>query len=466
MGTVPTRSRILAVVISCAIAASCTTTPGATSSSTSDPSTPESTTTTTRPIEPGAPMVPPEPPDQDALAASWLSAPEGFEPTDDRGLFEQDAITAIGLWLPDGLVAGRSDAVYRSEDRYIVVVSIVPTMSMRGDPGLVPVLASLDEQGSEVTEGVFETSTTAGLAVSLWSTGDGFLAVTSIENGVASEYLAARERTRQPLPVWRTGDCVYLDPEEGLPWAPIALDRVVPCDGAHNGEVLFSDPTATDAEAFDEDAVTYQRNHTCDREYETLLGPQKDRTPSLVTYMPDEDEFTRGDRYLACLVRIPTNEGLELFVGRLADRDDLVWSPEPGTCYGATLAPEGLECGTVHSYEYLGTAVTDLDAWPRSTEAFAQACTTLVNALPAGPVRIDVFPTGLYPYAFERGDRTVRCMAFATNADGMVEVVGSFTDTWRVVREDGIPAGHGALTHDMSSIPTPKVKPAASSGTG
>ena len=435
------RSRILVVLVSCAIVAtSCTATSDTTSSSTSGPSTPESSTTTTRPTEPGSPLVPPEPPDHDALAASWLSAPDGFEPTEERGLFEQDAITAIGLWLPEGLVAGRSDAVYRSEDRYLVVVSIIPTMSVRGDPGLVPVLASLDDQGSEVTEGVFETSTAAGLAVSLWSTGDGFLAATSIDDGVASDYLATREESRLPLPIWQTGDCVYMDPEEGLPWAPIALDRVVPCNGAHNGEVLFGDPSATDADTFDEDAVTYQRNHTCDREFQTLLGPQKDRTPSLVTYMPDADEFARGDRYLACLVRIPTNDGLELFAGRLADRDDLVWSPKPGTCFGPTLAPEGLDCGAVHSYEYLGTADTDLDAWPRSAEVFAEACTALVDALPAGPVGIDVFPTGLYPYAFEGGDRTVRCMAFASDADGMVEVVGSFTERWRVVRQDGIPA--------------------------
>jgi hypothetical protein len=441
MGYMSAPSLILAVVVSCAIVAtSCTATSGTTSSSTPEPSTPDSSTTTTRPIEPGAPLVPPELPDQDALAASWLSVPEGFEPTDERGLFEQDAIIAIGLWLPEGLVAGRSDAVYRSGDRYLVVASIVPTMSVRGDPGLVPVLASLDEQGSEVTEGVYETSTAAGLAVSLWSTGDGFLAATSIDDGVASDYLAEREASRLPLPIWRTGDCVYMDPEEGLPWAPIALDRVVPCDGPHNGEVVFGDPMATDAETFDEDAVTYQRNYTCDREYETLLGPQKDGTPSLVTYMPDEDEFARGDRYLACLVRIPTNEGVELFAGRLADRDDLVWSPEPGTCFGSTLAPEGLDCGTVHSYEYLGTAETDIDAWPRTTESFAEACNALVEALPAGPVRIDVFPTGLYPYAFERGDRTVRCMAFGSDADGIVEVVGSFTETWRIVRQDGIPA--------------------------
>ncbi len=438
MGSVS--SRILAVFVSSAIAVtSCTVTSGTTSSSTSVPAAPESSTTT-QPIEPGAPLVPPEPPDQDALASSWLSAPEGFAPTEERGLFEQDAITAIGLWLPDGLVAGRSDAVYRSDDRYLVVVSVIPTMSLRGDPGLVPVLASLDDQGSEVTEGVFETSTPAGLAISLWSTGDGFLAATSIDDGVATDYLASRERSRLPLPIWQTGDCVYLDPEEGLPWAPIALDAVVPCDGPHNGEVLFGDQTATDAETFDEDDVTYQRNYTCDREFEALLGPQKDRTPSLVTYMPDEDEFARGDRYLACLVRIQTNDGVELFAGKLADRDDLVWSPEPGTCFGPSLAPEGLECATAHSYEYIGTGETDIDVWPLSTEAFASACDPLVEALPTGPVRIDVFPMGPYPYAFERGDRTIRCMAFASDADGMVDVVGSFSEGWRVVRTDGIPA--------------------------
>jgi len=397
-------------------------------------------TTTLPPTGPDGSLLPPETPDPEELAASWLEAPSGLTETDEIGLFEQDALTAIGLWLPDDLVTGRADAVYTGADTSIVVAAIVPTMSWRADPGLVPALASLDSLATEVAPSVFETTTNAGLDVWLWSNGDGFLAVTSLDRRAAIDYLVGREERRVPLRVWETGDCLYFEPDKGLPWAPVTIDRVVPCDGAHNAETLLARQVAMDDTAFDEDAVAYQRNYSCDEAYQSLLGPQKDRTPSLVTYMPDADEFARGDRYLACLAQIDTNAGWELFVGRLADRTDLEWSPIVGTCYGASIAPVGIDCASAHTYQYIGNATTDLDAWPASEAAFADACATLVDQLEPGPAVIDVLPMGLYPFAFEQGDRTVRCMAFASGDDGVIEVIGSFRDRWRVLGEGGIPA--------------------------
>jgi Septum formation len=389
---------------------------------------------------PEGPLVPPELPDPDELAASWIVPVDGFSESNQPGIYEQDALTAIGLWLPDQLVVGTANVLYEHGDDLIVVVSLVPRTSWRGDPGLVPALAALDSVASEVSDGVYRTETDSGLVVSLWSNGDGLLAAASLDPDAATSYLVAREEVRTVRPVWAEGDCLYLDPDDGLPWAPVTLDTVVPCSGPHNAEVIRSVQIGTDATVYDEEDVSYQRNYDCDRAYATTFGPQRDRTPELVTYMPDEAEFARGDRYLACVVQLVTEEGPALITGRLAERNDLVWIPVVGTCYSAELATMGTPCDGPHVYEFVGTATVDTDAWPDSSETFREACEPLIDGLEPGNARIDVFPTGLYPYAFETGDREVRCFAFATRGEVLVDVVGSFMDRWRVLGDGGIPA--------------------------
>jgi Septum formation len=402
--------------------------------------TPTTTSTTTPSGGPTDDLVPPDVGDPDTLAESWLEAPTGYVAAPDPGLFESDALTAIGLWLPTELVIGRADAVYTDGDRTIVVSAVVPTTSWRADPGLVPALASLDSRATEVSERVFATTTEAGLEVWLWSNGDGFLVATSLDGDAAAAYLTEREAGRSALATWETGDCLYVDPAEGLPWAPITLDLVVPCEGAHNAEVLLADPGAVVGDAYDDDAITYQRNYACDEAYESRLGPQKDRTPSLVTYMPDADEFARGDRYLACVTQIDTNDGWELYAGRLADRTDLLWEPTVGDCFGPSIAPEGIDCDNAHAYQFVGVYVTDVDAWPTSDAVFVDGCTSLLGDLEAGPATLDVLPMGLYPYAFERGDRTVRCLAFAADDGGRLDVMGSFFGQWRTLGSGGVAA--------------------------
>ncbi len=401
-------------------------------------------TTVPAPVPPtGTPLLPPEVGAAEDVATAALGAPDGWSEVDERDLFEDDAIVAIGLWLPDGLVAGSSSTVYRQGDDRVVVVSVVPTMSWRGDPGLVPALAALE--GSEGDPGVdgtvFTVTTEAGLPVAVWSTGDGFLVASSLDEEAAVRYLEARDADRRPLEVWAAGTCLYLADDGGLPWAPIAIEVAVPCDGPHNAEVLESVQEALTSDAYDEDEISYQRNYECDKAYERAIGPQRDRTPTLITYMPDEDEFDRGDRYLACVVQIETNEGTEIFSGPLADRTDLVWEPEVSECFSPTLAPEGTACSDPHAYQYLGMVTVDVDTWPASpTRAFADACRPLIEGLEPGPAELDVFPTGLYPYAFERGDRTVRCMAFARTDDGIANVIGGFDEEWRIIGTGGIPA--------------------------
>ncbi len=197
-----------------------------------------------------------------------------------------------------------------------------------------------------------------------------------------------------------------------------------------------------DLPEYDDDAIEYHRNYQCDVAYTEVFGSQKDHTPTLITYMPDRDEWDRGDRYLTCVVQIDSIDGLELMTGQMSDRTDLDWNPEAEDCLDRSFAPETVDCGRAHGYQYLGDATVAFDVWPDDgTDAFQDACEDLLDDfVRKGPARVDVFATGLFPYAFELGDRTVRCMAFAVEDGLLVEVAGSFGDVWRVLGSGGIAA--------------------------
>lgn len=432
------RIRNVTIILTLAvIATACSPSSEQPSPTTTDPG---ETTTSLVPVPPPGDLAAPETVPAAEVAQEQLVVPTGFTVIDDIGLFEQDALTAIRLWLPDAIVAGTADGVYGSESTAIVVVSVIPTMEWRGDPNVVPALSSLDSASTEVSPGIYTTTTESGLDIWLWSTGDGFLVATSLDDGPVFDYVSALESQRTALPVWATGDCLYFPPEEGLPWAPVTIDRVVPCAGPHNAEVLLADRDALNGDIYDAAAVSFERNYACDKAYEETLGPQKDRLPHLITYMPDEDEFARGDRYLACVVELDTNDGPILSVGRLADRSDLAWTPIVGTCYTDSLAPEGVDCADRHAYQFIGTAEVSETEWPDDTSRFATACDGLIDGLRDGPANVEAFAMGLYPYAFERGDRIVRCMAFATDGEFLLDVIGGFDSSWTVLDGGGIPA--------------------------
>ena len=441
----PHRSRIIVVtgcVVALMAASGCT-------QATSDPSTTSSTTTTTTDAPPTTmpvtgELAPPMLPDPDSVADEAVVALPGYPDVGAQGLFESDALTAIRLWLPTQIVAGTSArTVEDDEGNQIVALWVNPIMTWRGDPGLVGALAELDgtTDSSMVGSGVYRTTIDGGLTVHLWSTGDGFVVAAALAEPAVVRYLEALESQRTPSAVWGSGSCLYLDPTAGLPWAPVALDAEVPCSGPHNAEVLLSTRIAEGFESFDEDDVDYQRNHDCDAAYERAIGPQRDHTPSLITYMPDADEFARGDRYLACVIQLTTLDGPSLVSGRITERDDTMWMPTVGSCFAANLAPEAVPCEEAHVYEFIGEATATGDAWPQDDRAaFASACAPFLDGLAPGVTLIDVFPMGLYPHAFDQGERRIRCMAYAVDEDGPAIVIGSFSDEWRILGRDGIAA--------------------------
>lgn len=384
--------------------------------------------------------------DPNDVASDAFWAAGRFEPAVEPGLYDEDALTTIERWLPEDLVDGLVWEVFTIDsETNVLAVSVIPTVTWRGDPNFVSsLIAALTETpATEVADGIYQGNTANGLVLFAWSTGDGFVVSASTDDGLSVEYLEALALESNAQSVWRSGDCLYIDPDsETLPYAPFPPDLVVPCTGPHNAEVMLSEQTGTEREEFDDGAIEYERNYRCDETYNTIFGSQRNHTPTLTTYMPDEDEWDRGDRYLACVVQLAGVDGPLLVSGMLSERSDLEWVPEVGDCLDMSFAAEAVDCGRPHGYQYLGDASVEFSEWPADgTAAFQAACAPLLDdSVRDGPAAIEIFATGLYAYAFETGDRSVQCMAFATQDGLLVEVAGSFSDVWRVISSDGIAA--------------------------
>lgn len=454
-----TRTLSLAIVVGL-IAAACVPADGD-SSTTADESTTTTDTLTSvadppdesgssedRP-DPGTSLDPPVRGDPDDTARDAIWAPvnwatANFTVGEQPTLFATDALEAVERWLPEDLVDGLAWQLFVDEsDTWVLAVSVIPSLTWRGDPNFVPALiVSLsDADAHEVAPAIYVTETQGGLILSAWSTGDGFVVATSIVRETATAYLEALATQTSPQQVWEEGACLYIDPQtETLPYAPFPPDIVVPCAGPHTAEVLISLQIGTSLTEFDADAIHYERNYECDKAYTEMFGLQRDHKPSLITYMPDEDEWSRGDRYLACIVQLETVEGPELVAGPMAQLPDLSWDPEPGICLDRSFVPDEVGCTSVHGYQYVGDATVSFDDWPADgTDAFRAACTNLVDDfVQPGPAEVDVFATDLFPFAFEQGDRSVRCMAFAVEDGQLLNVVGSFDEVWRVIGTGGI----------------------------
>jgi hypothetical protein len=445
-GSTPHRfgPRLIVVILGASLAiAACTPLTSGKDTTTTTATTTEPTATTVPTTDANGKLVPPQREDRSSVAADVLTPVDGFTEAATPPDTANDLLTAIDAWLPPDLVAGDAEIVYSdAAGAYVAVVSVVPNLAWRGDPGFVPDLieAVTGAEPGRPLSGVFTAQAPGGAVLQFWSSGDGFVVASSLDPDAAITYLSGLDDDSRPNPAWSTGNCLFLDETENLPYAPFPREVVVPCSGAHNAEVLIGLTQGTDDEAFDADAIEYRRNYECDRAYNEAFGDQLTHAPGLVTYMPDEDEWDRGDRYLACVAIIDRNEGRQVFTGPMAGLDNLDFNPEVGSCLLDSLPADTVECSSPHVYQFVGVATVDSNTWPDGDDtAFDDACMPLIDTLASGPGTLEIFPIGLGPYAFENGDRTVRCMAFATVDGFLVDVLGSFNAAWRILGTDGVP---------------------------
>lgn len=445
------------VATACTSSSSPSTSTVATTVTSTTSTVPESTTTTTETTTTTTTTIPElEPPeigDPDEVARSALQSVEGFSVVFDTTDADLELFDQFDSWLPDVAAKGMAvDVVVNQAGDRVVAVSISPLTGLRGYPWIAAVFAFFANEGAvepPFATDIVEVEATSGGTFFMWGEGDGVIVTTSHETDAAREYLERSADADGPNDVWPKGSCIYLPEDEPdiygtAPWAPFPLDFVVPCSEPHNAEVILSSKTGTDMQEFDGIQITYDRAYECDKAYaEEFDGhPQGEYLPSMITYMPDVDEWDRGDRYLACLVYIEDTGGSDLlFTGNMRDLDDLDVSLEPGTCTGHSgkfLVP----CGAAHPYQYLGSVEYTEDSYGLISDDLEVACEDLGDGLteatePVLELAVIGFDPG--PYQFTQGYRTIHCYAAVFHdEDGIVDVTGSFSGTWRVVDEDSV----------------------------
>jgi hypothetical protein len=243
---------------------------------------PEPTTTTAPATNAEGDLLPPIREDSSLVASDVLTPVATFSETFDPPQTTEDLLVAIEAWLPRDLVAGEAQTVYEDADgATVAVVSVIPQLTWRGDPGFVAslIVALTGAEPDNPQDSIFTANTVGGAVMNLWSTGDGFVVAASHDPEAAVNYLLGLAQIAEPNESWASGDCLFINEEEDMPYAPFPPDVVVPCSGAHNAEVLFGSTTGAELESFDEEAIEYQRNLDCDRSYNEVFGDQRTHAP-------------------------------------------------------------------------------------------------------------------------------------------------------------------------------------------
>jgi len=425
------------------VQSSTTTTTTATDSTTKPPTPP--TTVQTLP--------PPTVGDPNDVALDAFLAVEGFEQIFDPTESDFQLADLADKWIPTEISNGLAAAIVENDTgTRVAVFSVIPLTGLRGHPWLADIYALwADEDAIEPTDptAITEVTATTGGTFFLWGEGDGVIVTTSADPVAARSYLERRAELDTPNAVWSAGDCVYLPQDEpdvygNAPWAPFPLDLAVPCSGPHNAEVLLAEFTGTDLAVYDGAQIAYDRSFLCDKAYaDTFDRPQGEYLPSMITYMPDADEWERGDRYLACLVRISDVGGSDLlFEGSMADLPNLAVTLEPGMCTDDS-GKRALNCGAAHRYQFVGAATFDGDSYSVLGQDLDETCErfgaeTVAGSGTTAEVLITGFDPG--PYQFELGYRTVNCYALAVSDFAVLDVTGSFFEKWSEVDEDAASA--------------------------
>ena len=454
------RNRVLLILAAALLAAACTPSDTAETTTTSKPSTtsteapPTETPTTTvdTTTVPPSPtttipsLTPPTTKDKDEVALDALVPVDGFTLNTDLTTGDTALFALFDPWVPERIIDGLGAAVFEGDEGQLVsVISTIPVTGFRGDPNLASFFAAAAGRGEteeEIVDGITTIDAPSGGSFEIWSDGDGVLIATAENAADAHAYMVARAAVYTPNDVWDPGSCLYLGPTEPpvfgvYPYAPFMDDLVVPCAGPHNAEVIHSEFEAIAIPEFDAEAVDQQRNYECDRAYrDTFDSSVQDHRASLVTYMPDQDEWDRGDRYLACVVVIYDDDGEpELFKGAMADLPNLEVVMTPGDCTDGSIT-NIVDCGTVHAQQYVGSVMAEGDVYPAlGDDAFDALCAVYLPDLTLNDdAEVRITGLGLMPYSFEIGDREIRCYANAI-VDGFIpaDVVGSFYDKWSVI---------------------------------
>ena len=262
---------------------------------------------------------------------------------------------------------------------------------------------------------------------------------------------------------WNAGACVDLgaNADEELPYAPYGAELLIDCGAPHTHEVYFMATLPEGQAAPYPENLNQRLFDECFVVFAELMGfPSVESTLDLVLYLPDEEEWTAGERYHGCvLYQAGTQLVYRPIIGLASDDpDDYRWEVAAGTCYtelDLTLLPlsDAVPCEDLHTLEMIGDAeLTPPGGVYPGVEAAAElggeACTALLAEYAAQdiedlPLVTFPLPTLVTEGEWDAGARSVKCFVFAGGVEqGLLIATGSLGDgTFEIVDADeGLPA--------------------------
>jgi hypothetical protein len=259
----------------------------------------------------------------------------------------------------------------------------------------------------------------------------------------ASETLMQTFMEQPPPYRWRAGDCLDFrdDVEDARPWAPFGQVGLAHCSAEHTFEVIYSEATTEGPDAPYPDDIVDRSRAVCADAYLAYTGSRDELTSliGLTNYLPDEDEWARGSRYLACGVYLVGAQGTETVTGRLEGQGpDHPLDMEVGLCL-ADGYPVG--CALPHNseviaqLEYPAGPDEPLPAQADLDDTGQAMCTDALDAYgptpgDAGLVVDAVFHSTL---TWSDGERGFYCVAAAIDpGGGPVDVTGTFDGDWSI----------------------------------
>lgn len=376
-----------------------------------------------------------------------LPTPAGYV----RGEFERTRLATLFDKLADTrsdlVVAGSFARFIGADDVAVDVGAITNGGALRGDPEIMSGLGTF-------WSGEAPTPTTAGsrpaVVVSvdgeswlIWAS-DTHTYVAIGEPDTARAVIAALADTVDPY-LWQPGDCLDFSPFDGeRPYSPFGTFGLVHCRSDHQYEVLHSETLPEGPDAPFPDDLPDRVADTCAGAFVAATGvtPIQSRL-GYVRYSPDQAEWDRGARYIACVLYLPEDGAPSSIRGRLdPDHPDLVRAYASGMCLRDM---DPVSCSEPHSHEIV--AVRTYDAPPSAPrpddpqalfDELDERCAAdeAEYGLTEGPVPTAVGSFSDIHFAWNEGTRDYYCVAFAPDEMGVaVEVVGSMTGEWSLAPE-------------------------------
>lgn len=406
------------------------------------------TVTTTTVPDPVVPEIPAPPAD---LIRADLVVPGYSSEWDFSGATLDQLVDLIEDVIVAGVVQILTDD---TTGESVAALAAVPVPSLIGIPGLARQLAARTHGATEIEEvavaGTATWRTRSGDAwIYWWHSNSRVFVVEAMgldeEAGAArAEAAIAAIAAGHQAVAWQQGDCLLFDPPElaSMPHAPFGTANIVDCAGPHTVEVSGATTLEATGDApFPGSELNGAVRSFCDESFDEHIGGIARRSDlGQISYLPDEEEWAEGDRYLACIVFVQEPDGSPGVIARSLEGAGprYVVDPVPGTCYdgGAQIS-----CNAVHDTEFLGTAPAPFDEYPPFAEAVPAsdaACEELAAEIVPDRGLTDaflfVYTLPLSAYELERGT-PLDCYAAVVDASGtQLPFRGSLLDgAWEVV---------------------------------